>query len=160
MDIDYDPTETDEDDEAHGTMDFTGTRWQLWCDQCGLIATASDGSAEEHDKLLVVWARHDHDRHGSGNGTLDWEDVDMLINRNPRPGDIVELFVPLRSHTVNNGVRVYDFSDWNGFRARVVDLTDYGVQLEPLDERPDGCGFATLNWEIDKLIVVEAVEHN
>jgi hypothetical protein len=68
-------------DQAEGILGYDERRnlWTLTChgrEGCGEL-DAGDGSlAEEHDRLVHLWAQHDADRHG-GDGKVDRH---LLIN--------------------------------------------------------------------------------
>lgn len=81
MDIDYDATEVDVDELPSGLLDYRLDRWEVRCEEHGLVERAPDGSAESHDAMIHSWAQHEHAHHG-GNGQLDWDDRMMLIDRN------------------------------------------------------------------------------
>lgn len=83
MDIEYDPTEIDEDEIPGGRIHITrGNRWQSWCNECGLLATAADDSRDEHDRMIEVFAQHRGKRHG-GSATPTF-DEQMMMFRNER----------------------------------------------------------------------------
>ena len=81
MDIEYDPTEEEEDD-VEGQIDFDEEEgvWLLLCSEHGLVERSVDGSAASHDAMIRQWTRHKQKFH-HGDGIMSWRDQEMLINR-------------------------------------------------------------------------------
>lgn len=80
MDIDYDSTEIDEDELPTGILGLTrNQRWNVSCSAHGLLETADDGSREEHDRMIAVWARHRAEVDGDGKPELTIDEYLMTF---------------------------------------------------------------------------------
>lgn len=64
--------------ETEGVLDWEpgSESWVLRCTGCGRLEV-SDGTAEEHDRLVRLWAQHDQDRHNGDGIVPAW----MFIHR-------------------------------------------------------------------------------
>ncbi|WP_431728633.1 hypothetical protein [Verrucosispora sp. TAA-831] len=60
---------------VYGEIDFADSAWSLRCSRHGLVGGGTD-TPGEHDRLVRLWAQHDHELHG-GDGAVD---TDVLID--------------------------------------------------------------------------------